>query len=206
MDGEGGTPPSPPINGISEGANVIKEEQLEDFKREIEKGTTIKELQTIFNQSRSGITESKRLYSLVGLSPNSKKLDRDKGTKECISCGLTKDFSEFYSNGVTSTGKIKYKPACTACENLLVKTRFYSLIEDYLSVGDKAYVCEKCGDTDVHGFLHFHHVVPKTKDFEIGQLSKSMSLEVFLERAVPELDKCILLCPSCHVREHLLMG
>ena len=57
------------------------------------------------------------------------------------------------------------------------------------------------------GLTGFHHVNPEDKLFSIGAPpSKTPSQETFDEVIVPELDKCMLLCPNCHRQEHLLMG
>lgn len=179
----------------------------EKLKELILQGLTIKQLQEYFdNCSRSKITEHKRLFGLVGLTPNSKKVDRGSGHKTCPTCKEIKSLSEFYSNGSTATGLVKLKPSCKTCENLDRKINFYSLIEEYLQIRNTTYMCSNCGDTDKYGFLEFHHREPHIKDFNIGSISKSISEETFATVVVPELDKCILLCPSCHKREHILMG
>lgn len=177
------------------------------LKNLIIQGYTIPELQKYFgNCSRAKIAEHKRIYGFVGLSPNSKKLNREVGEKLCHTCHIVKDLKEFYSNGRTSTGLIKYKPNCSSCENLIRKTRFYTLVEEYLNTKNLYYKCSKCEDTDSYGFLEFHHIDPNNKDFNIGNVPKSISEDYFLDFVVPELDKCVLLCPSCHKREHILMG
>lgn len=186
---------------------MIIETDLDNFKSLILAGKTIKELQDIFNMSRSAITESKRKYGLVGISPNSKKIDKVLGEKLCTACKELKPLDSFHSNGKTPAGTQKYKSVCSTCSATHKKSDFYSFIMEYLQVNDKEYKCEKCGDTDQFGFLHFHHIDPSTKVFSIGQMRSIItSFDSFIEQMVPELSKCSLLCPSCHVREHLLMG
>lgn len=90
----------------------------EEFKTYILDGRTIKELQTIYNCSRTSITELKKKFGYVGLSPNSKKLDRALGEKQCNTCQKTLPLKEFYTNGKTPMGAMKYKPSCGSCENL----------------------------------------------------------------------------------------
>ena len=184
----------------------MKIKDIDKFKELILAGKTIKELQEYFNCSRTEVTDTKRIHGLVGLSPNSKKLNRESGDKQCSDCGAIKPFTEFYSNGKTSTGLIKYKPNCINCENSSRKDTFFSFILEYLSLQGKQYICENCKDTDKPGFLDWHHKDSKDKLFTIGSLSKSMSIEYFMETVVPELNKCKLLCPNCHRREHLVLG
>jgi predicted RNA-binding Zn-ribbon protein involved in translation (DUF1610 family) len=65
------------------------------------------------------------------------------------------------------------------------------------------YTCEKCGLVETElGFFEFHHIDPDTKDREIGTMLNSASFE----RVLAELEKCWMLCPNCHKREHLKAG
>jgi len=63
-----------------------------------------------------------------------------------------------------------------------------------LMLGGECAICgyDKCIDA-----LHFHHVDPSTKLFNISQ-SMSRKMED-LER---EVRKCILLCANCHQEWH----
>lgn len=61
-------------------------ELVEEFKEYVLQGKTIKDLQVIYGWTRTKVTDFKREHNLVGLSPNSKKLDRVSGHKECNSC------------------------------------------------------------------------------------------------------------------------
>ena len=54
--------------------------------------------------------------------------------------------------------------------------------------------CALCSAT---GKLEFDHVVPKDKDFEIN-----LNLRAAFAKLKAELDKCQLLCKSCHRRKH----
>lgn len=180
---------------------------VEEFREYILQGKTIKDLQSIYGWTRTKVTDFKRQHNLVGLSPNSRKLDRSSGQKECASCKKVLALSSFYSNGTTSTGLIKYKPTCVSCENTDRKSNYAKLIEEYLNTKNQTYSCIKCGYTGIFGSLDFHHRNPKEKEFNIGDNSyMTVSLDRFMEQVVPELDKCDLLCPNCHRQEHLLMG
>lgn len=178
----------------------------EEFLKHILEGKTIPELQKIYNCSRTTVTTYKKDFGFVGLSPNSKKIDRELGKKICSDCKVEKDLTEFYSNGKTPLGKVKYKPKCKTCENSCRKTHKYNLIEEYLASISKEYCCEKCGYSGIYGSLDFHHKNPDIKEFEIGSKAQVYSKERFELEMVPELEKCILLCPNCHRQEHLLMG
>lgn len=54
--------------------------------------------------------------------------------------------------------------------------------------------CNICGG--IH-LLHFHHIVPSTKVFNISM----GALYASPKRFVAELGKCVLLCASCHLKE-----
>lgn len=167
---------------------------------QILEGMTIMELKDYWKCSRTTITEFKKANNLVGLSPNSKKSNRPDNTKECNECLKVLPISDFYSNGFTPNGTQKYKAKCKTCSNLARKELKRDLIFGYLSSINKEYKCEDCGDSDSYGFLDFHHI--ESKDFEIGHKTVSSSQQFYSE-VVPEVKKCILLCPSCHRRRHM---
>lgn len=178
----------------------------EEFKKYILEGKTIKELQLIYNCSRTSITEMKKKFDLVGLSPNSKIRDVSTEVKVCNECKIEYPINNFYSNGYTTTGKQKFKSKCKSCETNSIRDRFSDLIKDYLSTKNIEYSCVKCNYTNVIGSLDFHHIDPNSKKFEISTVSRSISVDRFIEEVIPELDKCELLCPNCHRLEHIFMG
>ena len=57
-------------------------------------------------------------------------------------------------------------------------------------------VCIDCGSTEK---LHFHHRDPATKEFALGDGY------VLRRRALAEMQKCDVLCASCHSRRHALV-
>ena len=106
----------------------------------------------------------------------------------CKDCGET-DANNFYG---------KQKIQCKKCHSKsvyqkLIDTR--NLAIEYL--GGK---CEHCGYAKWRGALNFHHVDPSTKDNNIFNNKKNF------EALKPELDKCILLCATCHQEEHARMN
>jgi len=56
--------------------------------------------------------------------------------------------------------------------------------------------CEHCGYDRYIGALHFHHIDPSTKLFNLAQMT-SKSEKLVRE----EVAKCVLLCANCHA-EH----
>lgn len=55
-----------------------------------------------------------------------------------------------------------------------------------------------CADCGTHeGVLHHHHVDPATKRFKICHMSNHSP-----DALADELEKCVVLCPSCHRERH----
>jgi transposase-like protein len=54
--------------------------------------------------------------------------------------------------------------------------------------------CAICGFEQYAGALHFHHVEPAVKAFELGRQGVTRSLA----KAREEARKCVLLCANCH--------
>lgn len=184
----------------------MKEINREEFKQFILEGKTIPQLQNIYECSRGTIAEHKRLFGFVGLTPNSKRRDPAIGTKYCPRCKLTLELNSFYSNGTHPSGLVKYKPTCIKCENSSRHDKFKNLILEWLTINNRKYECEVCGFSDSFGSLDFHHINPADKNFNIGSYTKSISIDTFVDIIVPELNKCKLVCPNCHRKEHILMG
>jgi predicted HNH restriction endonuclease len=57
--------------------------------------------------------------------------------------------------------------------------------------------CSKCGYDKNSAALQFHHIDPKTKSFNFGNVANKSWKSIS-----SELDKCILLCANCHAIEH----
>jgi len=56
--------------------------------------------------------------------------------------------------------------------------------------------CTRCGNDDI-SVLEFHHKKDSNKKFDIGgKINKSWYI------IKKEIDKCILLCANCHLKEH----
>ena len=178
----------------------------ENLTQDVLAGLTVKQIQDKYSCSRSKVYYYKTLYELNGLSPNSKKAIREDTEKQCNICNEIKPLSEFYSNGYSTTGKVKYKPACRTCENHKRISGFYSYIIEYLSITNREYKCTRCGYTNIFGSLDFHHKNPTEKEFALSNADKTMSFDRFMQEVAPEIDKCEILCPNCHRLEHLTVG
>lgn len=59
--------------------------------------------------------------------------------------------------------------------------------------------CQLCGYSKCHRSLHFHHIDPSMKDFDISRFT---DVPFSWHRLRQELDKCILVCANCHGEIH----
>jgi transposase len=61
-------------------------------------------------------------------------------------------------------------------------------------VAEKGGACSLCGYDRYPGALHFHHLDPAEKRFQLGERGFTRSLESLRK----EVEKCVLLCANCH--------
>jgi hypothetical protein len=57
--------------------------------------------------------------------------------------------------------------------------------------------CELCGENHP-ACLEFHHIDPKTKEFELGNAKTRLTMKAIKA----EIAKCRVLCANCHRKEH----
>lgn len=55
--------------------------------------------------------------------------------------------------------------------------------------------CTLCGYNRCLRALHFHHINPHEKDFDVSQMA-------YWDEIEEELEKCVLLCANCHMEVH----
>ena len=63
-----------------------------------------------------------------------------------------------------------------------------------MAIEYKGGVCQICEYSKYQGALDLHHIDPSEKDFSLGHKGYTRSWE----RIKAELDKCVLLCATCH--------
>jgi len=90
---------------------------------------------------------------------------------------------------VASQGRVRFR--CRRCVGEAVTRRHRKLKQ--LLVDEAGGGCAVCGYARCTGNLHFHHVVPSEKSFEI-QMGSGKSLSAYREEA----RKCVLVCANCH--------
>lgn len=63
-----------------------------------------------------------------------------------------------------------------------------------MAIEYKGSKCQICGYSRYQGALDLHHIDPSKKDFSLGHKGYTRSWEKIKD----ELDKCALLCATCH--------
>lgn len=108
--------------------------------------------------------------------------------KICIKCNKPKLYSDFYNNF----------NFCKYCADAIRVDIFRKNKID--AVKYKGGKCLHCNYDSAMSALEFHHINPDEKDFSFSKYKKATITD-----ALPELDKCILLCANCHREEHSKM-
>jgi hypothetical protein len=90
---------------------------------------------------------------------------------------------------LSDRGTLRYR--CRRCVGEAVTKRHRRLKQTLVDEAGGA--CVVCGYHRCLGNLHFHHVVPSDKSFEI-QMGLGKSIAAYREEA----RKCVLVCANCH--------
>lgn len=102
----------------------------------------------------------------------------------CLNCGKdTEKNNKYCSHNCSSVFNNKTRGT----------ERKLKLVEMY---GGK---CQNCGYNKCVAALHFHHVDPQQKEFQLKQ--RSLASKTW-EKVIAEANKCILLCANCHAEHH----
>jgi len=125
--------------------------------------------------AKYGLRTAPRRYSLRG-DPKPETVAR-----ECTLHGWT---------AFVRIGGTRYR--CGRCNSESVAARRRRI--EAILVEEAGGACLICGFAGYVGALHFHHVDPTAKAFEIGRAGVTRSLA----RAREEAHKCVLLCANCH--------
>lgn len=66
------------------------------------------------------------------------------------------------------------------------------------AVKEKGNCCYYCKNSFPQSVYDFHHLDPNEKDFGLGQKQSTIKWEI----VKTEIDKCVMLCASCHRMVH----
>ena len=113
----------------------------------------------------------------------------EQGLIKCFVCNEIKPLDDFGNKSDMWHGK---STRCKLCNAIQHRQREDSRRAD-LNALKEALGCMICGYNEDGSKLHFHHRDPSTKLFGIGN-----SLTRSTQRVQEEIDKCDLLCITCH--------
>ncbi len=113
----------------------------------------------------------------------------EQGLIKCYVCKEIKPLDDFGNRVSRWHGKTT---RCKPCDLIHARQRVDRQRAE-LNVIKEAQGCMRCGYNEDGSKLHFHHRDPSTKLFEIHN-----SLTFSPQRLQEEIDKCDLLCMSCH--------
>ena len=110
-------------------------------------------------------------------------------TYRCWKCSEYKSPDGFYWK---KSGK---SSACKSCIAVLDTKRSKDFKQE--CVAYKGGECLSCGYSRCLAALEFHHIDPSEKDYTISTVRKGP-----LSKVMAELDKCVLVCSTCHREIH----
>jgi len=116
--------------------------------------------------------------------------------RTCSSCKELKPIDDYVKERISITGRQLYSTTCKKCKSDY--SVWYTRQSKQNMVNYKGGVCEFCGYNDCLIALDFHHMDPTQKEFSL----KERTAHKVTEEVKKELDKCILLCATCHREEH----
>ena len=144
--------------------------------------------------------------------------------KQCCTCKKVKDASEFGKNRANKDGLCETCRKCRSEYDKEDRIRFpeknKNQSKNYYQHRKKAYrelkrkcfeylggKCIKCGFKRYLSAIDFHHLDPKEKDYEMGNLiidncSVKTDINKVFKKVKPELDKTVPMCRNCHIYEH----
>lgn len=114
------------------------------------------------------------------------------GSKICTKCLAEKPVDEFYMNS-RKDSRHSYCKGCMNDATVARQRAFKAACVDY-----KGGKCQGCGYDRYIGAFDFHHLDPSQKDFAISKVK----LHEFNDDIRRELDKCVLVCATCHREAH----
>lgn len=117
--------------------------------------------------------------------------------KICSKCRKIKDFDEFYSDEREKDG---LRDRCKKCYNEDIMNRRNYRRQRIKPIFDKIarkIGCVSCGTHE--GILDWHHINGRAK---YGDKVSSMILSNLIDAIKQEMEKCDILCRSCHSRVH----
>ena len=73
---------------------------------------------------------------------------------------------------------------------------------DYIDKRKETTPCASCGCYDHPKAMDYHHLDEREKLFQLSQIRRMRTNDLTFEMVVAEIQKCILLCATCHRKLH----
>jgi hypothetical protein len=116
--------------------------------------------------------------------------------RACKTCGLEQETKLFPKSSQVGS-KVYYRHDCTACYTRTKGLRRKDLRLWFNSLKE-GLACARCEVSDFR-VLVFHHLNPKEKDFNLGDIVKHSWSR---SKVLAEIEKCQVLCANCHLVVH----
>jgi transposase len=140
-----------------------------------------------------GVGSSTVRYWLRKLELETDRSMRLRETKKACRDGSKPVHLKCPTHGRTAfVGRVDGGLRCGRCRSEAVSKRRRSVKR--MLVEEAGGECILCGYSRCHRALEFHHLNPRTKEFDLGRTGVSRSLA----RCRAEASKCVLLCSNCH--------
>lgn len=110
----------------------------------------------------------------------------------CSLCKEEKEITDFYTQNDRKSG---HYSQCKKCHDQKMMVRWKE--RKLWAIDYKGGKCQECSQVYPPFIYEFHHLDPKSKDFDW----KKMRL-ISHDKMVLELGKCVLLCSNCHRTRH----
>lgn len=132
-------------------------------------------------------------YWLRKLELETDRSTRLRESKRACRDGLKSVYLNCPTHGLTAfVPRVDGRFRCGRCRSEAVSKRRRSVKR--ILVEEAGGKCIVCGYSRCHRALEFHHLDPRTKEFDLGRTGVSRSLA----RCQAEACKCVLLCSNCH--------
>ncbi len=157
----------------------------------VDAGMTIAEIAAKVGMSKTTVRHWLGRYDLRTTNRRGRRMDP--ALQDARSSGATEVVHECPRHGATAfvlDGRGYFR--CRKCRAEAVTRRRRKM--KAILVQEAGGACRLCGYQGSMGALHFHHVDPATKRFELNAKGVALALETL--RA--EARKCVLLCSNCH--------
>jgi polynucleotide 5'-kinase involved in rRNA processing len=123
--------------------------------------------------------------------------------KQCSKCKKTKEASEFNTKRYNS-GTVGLRAMCKICSRKTSREENKRKREENLRKLKESRglnTCEICGITHTNtSFFDWHHIEHIEK---VGGKRVPTILHHSWDKVKKETDKCLVLCPNCHRKQHL---